>query len=183
MISVYMAMLDEPEDRVLFEHAYKRYKNKMIAIAYNITDNYHDAEEAVSCAFLKIADNFGKLKERSGQERAAYYCVIVKNCAYDILRAQNRRREIPLDEDEELPDKSSDVSDEVLGDYGYQRVVEAIRSLPEIYAQTLYLQNVTGLSVKETAAALGVTEAVVRKRSERARIKLRELLDEQGITV
>ncbi|MBR5089462.1 MAG: RNA polymerase sigma factor [Ruminiclostridium sp.] len=183
MLSLYMAMLDEPEDKALFEHAYNRYRNKMLSLAYNITGNYHDAEEAVSTAFFKIAEKFGKLKKLGGQERAAYYCVIAKNCAYDILREQNRRNEIPLEEDTDIPDASPDVSDEVLGGYGYERVVEAIRAIPEIYAQALYLRNVIGLSIPEIASDLGITEAVVRKRLERARMKLRKMLDEQGITV
>lgn len=183
MLSFYMAMLDEPEDKVLFEQAYNRYKSKMIALAYSITGNYHDAEEAVSSAFFKIARHFDKIKKRKAQERAAYYCVIAKNCAYDILREQNKRNEVPLDEDIEIPDGDSDVSDEVLSDYGYDRVIDAIRSLPEKYAQVLYLQNVTGLSIREIADDLGTTEDVVRKRLERARVKLRAILEEQGITV
>ncbi|MBP5604566.1 MAG: RNA polymerase sigma factor [Ruminiclostridium sp.] len=183
MFLFYMAMIDEPDDRVMFEQAYNRYCKKMIALAYGIIGNYHDAEEAVSSAFLRIAENFEKLKKRSGQERAAYYCVITKNCAYDILRSQNRRKEIPIDEDTEIPDGESDVSDEVLNEFGYQRVIEAIRSLPEKYAQALYLQNVTGLSVKEISDDLGITEEAVRKRLERARIKLRAILEEQGIAV
>lgn len=178
-----MAMLDEPEDKVLFENAYERYKGKMLSLAYKITGNYHDAEEAVSTAFFKIAERFGKLKKLSGQERAAYYCVITKNCSYDILREQNRRNEIHLGEDEELADGSSDVSDEVLGGIGYDRIVDAIRSLPEIYSQVLYLQNVTGLSIREIAEDINETESVVRKRLERARVKLRALLEEQGISV
>ena len=183
MLSMYMAMLDEPVDKALFEDAYNRYNRRMIAIAYNIIGNYHDAEEAVSNAFFKIAANFDKVRKRTGQERAAYYCIVTRNCAYDILREQSRRKEIPLDEDMDIPDGNSDVSDEVLSGYGYERVVEAIRSLPEIYAEALYLQNVTGLSVKEISRNLGITEAVVRKRLERARMKLRRILDEQGITV
>ena len=183
MLSVYMAMIDEPDDKVLFEQAYNRYSKKMIALAYGITGNYHDAEEAVSNAFLRIAENIGKLRKRSGQERAAYYCVIAKNCAYDILREQKRRYEIPLDEEMEIPDGKSDVSDEVLSEFGYQRVIDAIRSLPEKYAQALYLQNVIGLSVSEISKDLGITEEAVRKRLERARVKLRAILEEQGIVV
>ena len=183
MLSFYMAMLDEPEDKALFEQAYDRYKGKMLSLAYRLTGSYHDAEEAVSSAFFKIAGNFGKIKKLEPRKRAAYYCVVVKNCAYDILRERSRHGELLIDEDEEIADGSSDVSDEVLGDYGYERIVEAIRSLPEIYAQVLYLQNVTGLSISEIASDLGQTEAVIRKRLERARQKLRETLVEQGIIV
>lgn len=183
MLAVYMAMLDEPEDKVEFERAYNKYRGKMLAVAYGIIGNYHDAEEAVSSAFFIIARNFAKLKKRSAQERAAYYGVVTKNCSYDILRKQNRRNEVPLDEDEEFIDRSSDVSDQVLYDFGYERVVDAIRSLPEIYAQALYMQNVTGLSIKEIALTVNETEETIRKRLERARRKLRAVLEEQGIKV
>ena len=183
MLSFYMAMVDEPEDKALFEQAYDRYKGKMLSLAYKLTGSYHDAEEAVSSAFFKIAGNFGKIKRLEPRKRAAYYCVIVKNCAYDILRERSRHGELLLDEEEGIADGSTDVSDEVLGDYGYEKIVDAIRSLPEIYAEVLYLQNVTGLSISEIAADLGQSESVVRKRLERARQKLREVLEKQGIIV
>lgn len=183
MLSLYMAMLDEPEDKAQFEYAYNKYRGKMLALAYSILGNYHDAEEAVSNAFFAIARNFGKVKERSPQERAAFYNVVTKNCCYDILRTHNRRKEIPLDDDTEVPDGSADVSDEAISDIGYNRVVEAIKSLPEHYAQVLYMQNITGLSTKEIANIIGDTDAGVRQRLVRARKKLREILEEQGITV
>ncbi len=183
MLAVCLAMLDEPGEKVLFEHIYNKYRGKMLAVAYNITGNYHDAEEAVSNAFLKIAKCFAKLKERKPQERAAFCCVITKNCAYDIMRDRDRRNEISLDENEELPDGKADVSDEVLSGHGYNRVVEAIKALPEIYAQALWMQNVVGLSVPEIARSLGETEQNIRKRLERARTKLRVILEEQGIEV
>ena len=183
MLSLYMAMLDEPEDKAQFEYAYNKYRGKMLSLAYSILGNYHDAEEAVSSAFFAIARNFGKLKERSPQERAAFYNVVTKNCAYDILRTQKKRQEIPLDDDTEIPDASADVSDEALSDIGYNRVLEAIKSLPEHYAQVLYMQNVTGLSTKEIAKITGDTDEGIRQRLVRARKKLREMLAEQGITV
>ncbi|MCR4780850.1 MAG: sigma-70 family RNA polymerase sigma factor [Ruminiclostridium sp.] len=184
MLSVYMAMLDEPGDKAQFEEAYNRYKGKMLSIAYKITGNYHDAEEAVSSAFFAIARNFGKLRERTPQERAAFYCVVTKNCSYDLLRKKDSRNEIPLDDDGfEVEDESTDVSDEALSDIGYSRIVDAIRSLPEQYAQVLYMRCVTGLPTKEIAEITGETDAGIRKRLERARARLREILDEQGITV
>lgn len=183
MLSMYMAMLDEPDDKATFEYAYNKYKGNMLAIAYRITGNYHDAEEAVSNAFFAIARNFRKVKERTPQERAAFYCVVAKNSANDLMRQKSRRNEIPLDEDTETEDKNTDVSDEALSDIGYERVIEAIKSLPEHYAQVLYMNCVTGLSTKEIAEIINDTDTGVRKRLERARAKLREILTEQGITV
>ena len=180
---IFAAMLDEPEDGVSFEDAYNRYRGKMFSLAYGITDSTQDAEDAVSSAFFAIARSFGKIKRLSGQERAAYYCAVTKNCAYDILRTRSRIKETPLDEENELSDEKCDVSDEVLSGIEYESVLGAIRSLPEKYARVLYLQNVTGLSMKEISEETGVSESTVRKQLERARAKLRAELEKQDITI
>ena len=82
-----------------------------------------------------------------------------------------------------MPDENTDVSDEVLSDMGYNRVVAAIKALPELYSEALYLFNVTGLSIREIASSLGIAENVVKKRLQRAREKLRDILTEEGIAV
>ena len=61
--------------------------------------------------------------------------------------------------------------------------MEAIRSLPEKYAEALYMFNVTGLSIREIADAVSESEPTVKKRLQRARCKLRDLLEEEGIRV
>ena len=185
MLAFYMAMLDDPEDKLSFEELYNKYKDKMFSLAYGVTGNYHDAEEAVSQAFFSIAKNFRRIKEREPQQRRAYISVVTKNAALSVLRDRKRHGEqLFMDEDGEepdIPDEKTNVSDEVLSSYGYERIVEAIRDLPEKYAHALYLFNVTGLSVKEISSSLGESEATVKKRLQRAREKLKLSLEEIGI--
>jgi RNA polymerase sigma-70 factor (ECF subfamily) len=55
--------------------------------------------------------------------------------------------------------------------------MEALLSLPEKYRMPLYLHGIWGFSIKETAAALGLTEAALRMRLTRARRALAEILE------
>ncbi|MDE7234145.1 MAG: sigma-70 family RNA polymerase sigma factor, partial [Ruminiclostridium sp.] len=96
----------------------------------------------------------------------------------DLYRREKRDASFPLEEMDELSAVSEDVSDEVLSKMNYSRIVEAIRSLPERYAEPLYLFHVRELSVKEIAAALYEQEETVKKQLQRARKKLRLLLEE-----
>ncbi len=58
------------------------------------------------------------------------------------------------------------------------RVIEAaIARLPEVFRPAFVLREIEGLSVAETAAALGVTEATVRTRLHRAKQRLQAELE------
>ena len=53
---------------------------------------------------------------------------------------------------------------------------EAIQQLTPALRAVFVLRDIEGLSVKETADTLGLTEATVKTRLLRARLKLREAL-------
>jgi RNA polymerase sigma-70 factor (ECF subfamily) len=57
-----------------------------------------------------------------------------------------------------------------------QLIEQALNELPEKYRLVFLLRDVEGLSVKETAEALGISEANVKVRLLRARLQLREKL-------
>lgn len=183
MIAFYAAILDAAEDKAAFEDIYNAYKSKMLAVAYNVLGNYHDSEEAVSQAFFTVARSFGKIKGRCRPEQEAYINIVTRNAALDIYRKKKSENSVAFEDIGDLSDGRDEVSDEALSDFGYNRVVEAIRSLPEKYAEALYMFNVTGLSIREIAEAVSESETTVKKRLQRARCKLRELLEAEGIRV
>lgn len=180
MIALYMAMIDEPESKADFESLYRTYKGRLFALAYRILGNHHDAEEAVSQAFFTAARSFSKISPLGTPQREAYLKIVTRNAAIDLYRREKRDASFPLEEMDELSAVSEDVSDEVLSKMNYSRIVEAIRSLPERYAEPLYLFHVRELSVKEIAAVLYEQEETVKKQLQRARKKLRFLLEESG---
>jgi RNA polymerase sigma-70 factor (ECF subfamily) len=52
----------------------------------------------------------------------------------------------------------------------------AIASLPQTYRETLLLRDVEELSIRETAAVLGVSEGLVKTRLFRARLMMQKIL-------
>ena len=61
------------------------------------------------------------------------------------------------------------------------RIVTAIRSLDENYRVVLEYRFLHGLSEKETASILGLTEKNLSVRTSRARKKLKELLEQEVV--
>lgn len=101
-----------------------------------------------------------------------------------ILRRENARRferirpeEVDLDE---LGDSDGRLAthdaDPVIGD-----VRAAIDELDADYREPLVMQVLMGLSTKEIAEAMGLTQGAVLTRLFRARKKLRELLERDGV--
>ena len=183
MLSICLGMLDTEEEKITFEELYHTYKGKMFSLANSILKNHHNAEEAVSNAFFTAAKNFRTLASLTAVQQGAYLKITVKNAAIDIYRKEKNQNTSPIEEIENFGDVSDDVSDEVLSEMNYNSVVEAIRSLPENYAEPLYLYHVHDMSIRNIADNLCVSEETVKKRLQRARQKLRTILEEQGITL
>gem|GEM_PF-4323344 len=57
MISLYLNIIDNEQDKDKFEQLYLTYKHDMYAVAYHILYNQFDAEDAVHDAFIRIAKN------------------------------------------------------------------------------------------------------------------------------
>ena len=183
MLAIYLGMIDTDEEKITFEDLYHTYKGKMFSLAYGILKNHHNAEEAVSNAFFTAARNFKTIASLTALQQGAYLKITVKNAAIDIYRKEKNQNSTPLEEIENFGDVSDDISDEVLSEMNYNRVVEAIRSLPENYSEPLYLFHVQDMSINGIANTLCISEETVKKRLQRARQKLRTILEEQGITL
>lgn len=183
MLVFYLGMIDAPEEKIAFEELYNTYKGKMFSLAYSILKNHHNAEEAVSQAFFTAARNFARISGLTAIQQGAYLKVTVKNAAIDIYRKEKNSNTSPLEEIENFGEVSDDVSDSVLSEMNYNAVVEAIRALPEQYGECLYLFHVRELSIKEIAAHLYIEPEAVKKRLQRARQKLRAILEEKEIAV
>ena len=57
MLSIYLALIDEPSDKEKFEQLYHDYQKIMFGTAMSVLHNAALAEEAVQESFLKIAKN------------------------------------------------------------------------------------------------------------------------------
>jgi RNA polymerase sigma-70 factor, ECF subfamily len=70
-----------------------------------------------------------------------------------------------------------DTEDRVVEGEQVRQVAAALAELPDSARTVVVLRDVQGLSTKETAAVLGISESAVKVRLHRAHARLRELVD------
>ena len=135
----------------------------MYRMSMALVRNPADAQDAVQQALLKAWAARDRM--RPGVERA-WLMRIVINESRNVQR--QRMRMVPV---ERLPEQAYTPPDTDLR--------EAIDALPENWRLPLLLKYMEGMSEKEAARALGITQGALKARLHRARKALEKVLNEE----
>lgn len=171
-----------------FSTLVERFQRRVFAVARRIVGNQHDAEDVTQQTFLSVMDNLGDFREESSV--ATWILRIATNHALKVLRKRRGLPTVSLDsptrdgEDSygtlphpEFIAQWRDEPAKLAQQREVRHLIEvALDELPEKYRVVFVLRDVEGLSVKETAEALGLSESNVKVRLLRARLDLRERL-------
>ena len=176
--AAFLLTLDEP-DRKFVDDLRKKYEQMMYRIARKVLHNFHDAEDAVHSTFVKVIDDLEKIRAINDNEIRYYISVMTKNTALDFQRKNNR-----LEASDELDDLETDcsVEDIVLTKIDADRINEALMLLPDRYYEVLYLNLSREHSPSEIAQKLNITPTAARQRIFRAKQKLIDMLEKEGMT-
>ena len=177
-------------ERELFHELVRPYEKSVYMAAYAILQNESEAEDAAQETVLKALKNLRNFRAES--KFSTWLISIVINEARGRLRHARVVKFDSLDssqEDDEGAPVPAVISDwrevplETLERKELRQMLQtAITSLPPIYRETLLLRDVEELSIAETAAALGVSEGVVKTRLLRARLMMQKILAPQLAT-
>ncbi len=151
---------------------YASHYRSLVKLASMYLDDRETAEEVTQDAFLKLLG--GRYNVQPGRE-AAYLRSAVLNGARSMLRKRRVRRL-------HRPDKPATApSAEIGGVAGaeHDRIMEAIRRLPEKQASVLILRYYLDLSEAEIAETLGIARGSVKSHAHRGIAKLGGLLTEE----
>ena len=170
-------------DVAAFGELVKRYDRKLFRIARHVTQNSQDAEEVVQDAFLKAFQHLSRF--RGDSKFSTWLIRITLNQALMRLRQQRLAREVSL-EGTSHPDEDNlplDFADWSPNPEQLYRAAElkailrkALRKLRPASRMVFVLRDIEGLSLEQTAEALGLSVGAVKARSWRARLQLRERL-------
>jgi RNA polymerase sigma factor (sigma-70 family) len=154
-------------EALLLEHERFAYR-----LAYLITRDPGDAEDALQDAFLKAFRALGRFR-RGGAFRP-WLLKIVTNEARTKSRSRRRHAAIATRVGEREPPAAPDDSPEstVLSDELRRRLLAAVDRLPEKLRVVVTCRYLLELSEDETAAALGLKHGTVKSRLSRALEKL-----------
>jgi RNA polymerase sigma-70 factor (ECF subfamily) len=170
-------------DAAAFEELVNRYEKKIFRLTMNIARNREDAEDAMQDAFMKAFSHLDRFHEDS-----RFYTWLVRIAANEALMRLRKRRpnQFSLDEPIESEDDFVPQQIEDWGPSPEQRFAQTemrdilrgvIEELSPDFRVVFLLRDVEGLSTEETADTVGISEAAVKSRLLRARLKLRQKLD------
>ncbi len=175
MLAACLALIDEPTDREKFEDLYYTYRDYMFNIAMSVLHNESLAEETVQDCFLKIAKNFNGVTTVESKKTKAMVSIIVKNKAIDNLDKEHYNKVEYIQEEDNI------ISDELISDIsskiGYDRIIQEIKNLDDIYNDILFLKFVYGSTAQEISDILHIPVRTVETRIYRGRKILQERLE------
>ena len=170
-------------DRAEFARLVDAYSSPIYRLGLRMLGNPQDAEDVLQNTFLNAITLLPGFEGRSSL--ATWLYRIAANEALMLIR--KRKPEIELEPVEggehaedlkpaQIVDWSALPEDELLSGEGKNVLDAAIQSLPEPLRIVFILRDVEGLSIKETAESLNLSETNVKTRLLRARLSLRETL-------
>ena len=128
---------------------------------------HDDVQDIVQEVFLTAFRNINSLRERNAL--GAWLARIARNSAIEFYRRSKPTEEL-----------TEEISGQRWPDAEAREVLDAIRSLPETYRETLVLRLVEGMTGTEIADRTGLTPESVRVNLHRGRELLRQRLGIAG---
>jgi RNA polymerase sigma-70 factor (ECF subfamily) len=186
-------------DVAAFEQLVARYRSKVYGLALRMMQDASDAEEILQETMLSAWQNLPGFRGES-----AFGSWLYRICAnFALMRLRRRKVEAesaaeqaganPAPNGENLPGPRFDSEGTLLTmpsydwsrgteekalDHELRRAIEsATASLPEEHRTVFLLKDIEGLSYEEIAQAMGTTVPAVKSRLHRARLALREAID------
>ena len=161
-----------------------KYKAMMMKLSLQITGNREDAEEAVQDALLSAHRNEHRFKDIGSPEARNYIYTITKNAALKIRKKQSK-----YDSDVTFSDAEGFINiegqpdlDAFRDEYGFsEEVAEALRQLSSEDRDLICYYYGAGYSYKEISELMGISPQTLRKRMERIKSRLADILSRENL--
>jgi RNA polymerase sigma-70 factor, ECF subfamily len=167
-------------DKAEFARLVEKYSTKIYHLALKMLNDEQDAEDILQETFIKASRSFVGFESRSSL--ATWLYRIAVNEALMLMR-KRKPDSVSTDMDVETDDGQMEPiqivdwcclpEQELLSDETRKVLTLAIEKLPKSLLTVFTLRDLNGLSIKETAGSLNLTETAVKTRLLRARLRLR----------
>jgi RNA polymerase sigma-70 factor (ECF subfamily) len=173
-------------DFAAFERLVGRHEQPLYRLAMGIVRQCEDAEDVVQATLMSALEHLNEFRGEAAF--ATWIRRIASNKALNVLRKKRglpmAGKDCPDDDADCLPhpqfiaDWRTDVMQTVQRQEVRRILDAAMDDLPDHHRVVFVMRDVEGMSTKETAETLGISEANVKVRLLRARLVLREKLTE-----
>lgn len=169
-------------DRAEFSKLVDLYSSSLFRLALRILGDPQDAEDVLQETFLKAYRALPSFEGRSSLSTWLYRIVtnealmVIRRAKPDLLWADDEEENSEAISPSLFVDWDALPEQELLSHEVKQFLDQAVQQLSANLRIVFLLRDVAGLSVKETAEQLGLSEVAVKTRLLRARLRLREEL-------
>ncbi len=161
----------------VFESWVRQYGGLVLRVARTYTTADEDREDLVQEILLQLWCSLPRFEGRAKESTWIYRVALNTALAWRRSDSRRRQRFTPLLEVEEMPTAEAEGRARFDNEEMLIRLYDAIRSLPKVDA-ALVMLHLDGLSYREMAEVLGISEGHVGVKLTRARKALAELMKE-----
>jgi RNA polymerase sigma-70 factor (ECF subfamily) len=155
-----------------FREFYKKHRDRLFGYLMRSTGDYYTAGDILQESFTRYLEKYGE----DGQNPALLY-TIARNAVVDGHRRQGRDTALLDAQDQSRPNPET----QMLVREDYRRVLAGMQELEPEEREILALVVSSGLPYREIARIAGTSEANVKVRVHRARVKLKKMMDSGDI--
>lgn len=162
-------------DTAAFGVLVDQYESKLFNVALQITGTREDAMDATQSAFVKAYEKLHTF-DRSRRFFSWLYRIAI-NEALNHTRRHSRESDLEGD----VPASSSDPEQVVGASETWAEVMRAMAQLGVEHRSVLVLRHLQGMTYREIANAIGISDKKVKSRLFEARRQIRDVLVERGV--
>lgn len=163
-------------DRAALESLVERHQAQVYRFGMKMCRDPEDAKEVLQETLLALARGIRDF--RGGSSLSTWLFTVARNsCIKTRQRDERRARAVGAEDasqSERLADPSPPADDKLAMREAHAAIEKAIAALEPMYREVLVLRDVEGLSAKEVAEVLSISEQAVKSRLHRARLFVRE---------
>lgn len=157
-----------PEDEASFVEFVSARRSHLRRIAYAISGDWHQADDLVQTALIKLYLAWPRMR-RDGREEAYARRIIVRANIDDHRRPWRRERQ-------GLPETVRHIPEHTSSDDHHGEIIAALQTLPAMQRKVIVLRYWLDLSIEDTAQELGIKPGTVKSHGFRALDRLENLL-------
>lgn len=162
-------------EKALYEIIVRRFNPYLYKIGRSYNYNHEDTEDLMQETFIDAYKNLVQFEGRAGF-KTWIIRIMMNNCYRKRGKASYKNEIMQEVNDYSMPlftNKNND-TDKIIQNRELGHIIEnALQKIPFDYRMVFSLREINGLSVSDTAEMLGISEANVKVRLNRAKIMLR----------
>lgn len=156
-------------DRQEAERLAETYADLILRLAYTYLNHTQDAQDICQTVFLKLWEKAPAFV--SPDHERAWIIRTTANTCKDLLKSHWRKTTAPLEAAAAVPAPQPEEGS----------LLAAVNLLPPQYRAVIYLHYYEGYAAKEIARMLGKTPSAVASLLHRGRLRLKTLLESEGL--